>query len=283
MAALFPIFETIGEGLKSAAGFIRVRPGMFLGVLGGYGIAAAVGASGILHLPLPFWLSGLLMTWLTALLLMLALAPVWTALFRFAVLGDRDRRYLQWDVRTRRVALMMAILAFISLLGAIPFALGLDIIPRVGLRRFAVIGAVSFAALVKVGSFWLLGRLAISGAMAATGSKPQAMDTSFAYTRWAAVPVLTTMFLVYLPNLLVSGGFISSFRLLELRAGSGAALTLDIVSTTFSTLISALTDLAWVAVSGKMAMRLVKAQRVRAAEEAKRARERAASRAHDDD
>ena len=273
MAALFPIFPTIGEGLKSALSFVRVRPGMFVGVLGGYGLAAATGASGLLRLPLPFWLSGLLVTWLTALLLTLVVAPVWTAIYRFAVLGDRERRYWQWDVRTRRVAMMLAILAVISLLGAVPFALGLDIIPRVGLRRFAVFGAVSFAALVKAGSFWLIGRLAIAGAMAATGSKPQAMDTSFAYTRWAAVPVLTTMFLVYLPNLVVSGGFISSFNLLDLRAGSGAAMVLDILSTSLSTLVSALTDFAWVAVSGKLALRLVKAQRLRAAEEAKRARE----------
>ncbi|MCX7383667.1 MAG: hypothetical protein NT133_20135 [Alphaproteobacteria bacterium] len=283
MAMLFPIFGTVGEGLKAAGGFVAARPGMFAGVIGGYGIAAAFGASGILHLPLPFWLSGLLMTWLIALLLMLGLAPIWTALYRFAVLGDRDRRYLQWDVRTRRVALMLAVLAFISLLGAVPFALGLDIIPRVGLQRFAVLGAVSFAALVKAGSFWLLGRLAISGPMAATGSKPEAMDTSFAYTRWAAVPVLATMLLVYLPNLVISGGFISSFRLLELRAGSGAALALDIISTSVATLVSALTDFVWVAVSGKMALRLVKAQRVRAAEEAKRAREEKDGRRRDDD
>ena len=270
---MFPIFGTIGEGLGAAARFVRAKPGMTFGVLGGYTIAAAIGSVGIIRLPLPFWLAGMLLTWTIALLLMLGLAPIWTALYRFAVLGDVSRRYWQIDVRTRRVALMLAVLAFISLLGALPFALALDVIPRVGLRRFAVLGAVGFAALVKAGSFWLLGRLAISGAMAATGSKPQAMDTSFAYTQGAAIPVLTTMLLVYLPSILLSGGFIATIRMAELRPGSGASMVLDLVSTSMSTLASAMTDFVWVAVSAKLALRLVKAQRVRAAEEAKRARE----------
>lgn len=270
---LFPIFATILEGLVAAWGFVRAKPGMTIAVLCGYAVAAALGASGYLRLPIPFWLSGMLMTWLLALVLMLCLSSVWTAIYRFAVLGDVSRRFWQIDVRTRRVALMLSILAFISLLGALPFALALDVIPRVGLRRFAVLGAVGFAALVKAGSFWLLGRLAISGAMAATGSKPQAMDTSFAYTQAGAVPVLLTMFTVYLPSILLSGGFIAAIRVLEPRAGSGAALTLDILSTTLATLASAMTDFTWAAVSAKMALRLVKAQRARAAEAAKRARE----------
>jgi hypothetical protein len=270
---IFPVLATIAEGLTAAWTFLRHYRWQSLGLFVAYLASGALGASGVVHFPLPTWLSGMLSTWLLSLLVTVVLAPVWTALFRFAVIGDRGRSYRQWDVRTRRVLGAMAVLAVVSLLGAVPFALGLDILPRMGPRRVVALGAISFAALVKLGAFWLNARLAIAPAMAAAGTKPQALDTSFAYTRRGAFGVLVTGLVVYLPVICITASFMLATKLFDFTPGSGEAIAFAIANVTVSTLMAGGTDLVWGAVCGRMALTLVKAQRARAAAAAKRAKE----------
>ena len=270
---MFPIFGIIGEGLKAGFGFARAYPWHVVAIYGVSLTMACIGASGIIRLPLPLWLSGLLITWLLTVFTALILAPVWTALYRFAVLGDRSRSIREFDRRTLRVAMVMLVLAFVSLLGAVPFALGLDILPLIGARRLVFFGAITFAALVKLGGFWLNARLAIAPAMAAAGAKPQALDTSFAYTRWASIPVLATFFVIYVPHLTISAALIAMPSMLDIRPGSPPAIGLFAVNILLSTVLSATTDLVWGGVIGRLAVKLVKVQRARAAEAARRARD----------
>ncbi len=271
---MFPIFNTIEEGGRAAAGFVRRYRWMALGFFAAYFAAAAIGVSGIVRLPMPLWLASLLVTWGLGAVAMVAMAPIWTALYRFAVLGDATRQYRQFDTRTLRVAGVMAVMSVIMLLGAVPFALGLDILPRVGPRRLVVLGAVAFAFMVKLGSFWLNARLVIAPAMAAAGSRPQALDTSFVYTRWSSFKVLFTLLLVYFPLLSVSACFIAGNSILEMIPGSPQDLAFATLNVVLTTALSATTDLVWGGVCGRMALKLVKAHRAKAAEATRRAKER---------
>ena len=135
---MFPILGTVDEGLSAALGFVRAYRGLCVIFMLTYLAAAGVGISGWVELPLPLWLSGLALTWGLGAIGLLILAPVWTALFRFTVLGDSARRYWQFDSRTRRVALVQFIMAVVMLIGATPFALGLDVLPLVAGRRLIV-------------------------------------------------------------------------------------------------------------------------------------------------
>jgi hypothetical protein len=276
---MFSIPSVIGEGFKAARGYADAYKAQAAGFVGANLAFAAIGASGLIHLPLPVWLGGLLITWGLGVLLTLVLAPCWTALYRFAVLGDRSRGYRMIDVRTRRVAGTMVAMAFISLLGAIPFALALDVLPHMATRRLVGLGAVGFAALVKYGAFWLNARLGIAPAMAAAGTKPAAMDTSFAYTRWASFPMLIALLLVYLPVLVISGAFVWVDNTFAFHPGSLRAVLMVSANVLVSTILITVTDIVWGGVSGRIAVALVKAQRARAAE----ARRRAKTGVDDDD
>ena len=57
---MFPIFNTIEEGGRAAAGFVRRYRWMALGFFAAYFAAAAIGVSGIVRLPMPLWLASLL-------------------------------------------------------------------------------------------------------------------------------------------------------------------------------------------------------------------------------
>ena len=263
---MFPVLATIDEGWTAATGFIRAYPRQSLGFLLVYLAAAGIGMSGTIEIPLPPWLAGLALTWGLGVAGLLILAPVWTALYRFAVLGDRSRRYLQFDVRTRRVAGIMLIMAIVTLVGATPFALGLDIMPLVSRRRLLVVMVVGFAFMAKFGGFWLNARLAIAPAMGATGTRPETLDTSWAYTSRASFRIMAMLFLVYLPMLSVAVFFFIALAVLQFKPGSTGAMVLTATNVIVTTILAAATDLTWGAVSARLAPTLVKIHRQRAAD-----------------
>lgn len=266
---MFRILGTIDEGASAAIGFAKAYPGQTAGFVLAYLAAAGLGVSGWISLPLPLWLSGLVLTWGLGTIALLLLAPVWTAIFRFTVLGDRSRRYVQFDVRTRRVAAVQFVMAMVMLVGAVPFALGLDVLPLVVGRRLIVGIIVLIAFFMKYVAFWLNARLAIAPAMAATGTRTQSMDTSWAYTRWASVKILVMLLLVFVPTLCVSGFFLILAVLLRFQPGSTGALVLTAATVIGTTLAAAFADFLWGTVSGRLAVQLVKANRQRAADLAK--------------
>ena len=235
-----------------------------------YIVGATLGASGIVWLPLPAWLGGQLSSWLVNALIMLLLAPVWVAVYRFSVLDVTDRGWRQVDLRTRRVALTMLVLSLVSLIGAVPFALGLDVLPQMRAGRRLLLLAVAVAVTVKLAAWWLGARLAIAPAMAATGTNPSALDTSFTYTKGSVFRVLATRLAVHLPLLVIVGGLTQldrEFGPFEMAKGSLIGIVLMLLSAS----MAAVTDLVDAAVMGRVALRLVRAHRARAAERERRA------------
>ncbi len=263
---MFSILVTIDEGWMAAVGFLRAYRRQSVIFLVVYLAAAGIGLSNWVHLPLPVWLSGLVLTWGLGAIGLVVLAPVWTSVYRFAVLGDGNRRYWQFDTRTWRVLVVMLIMATVMLVGAIPFAIGLDVLPALGVRRLFVAIVVVIAFAVKYLAFWLNARLGIAPAMAAAGTRQQAMDTSWTYTRRASLRVLGMMLLIYLPMLCIAASFVALAVLFRFPPGSTGAMVLTAMNALMTTMVSAATDLVWAAVTGRLALKLVKAYRQRAAE-----------------
>lgn len=266
---MFPIFGSIAEGLKVALRYGRAYPLFAAAIFG----AALLGAllKGYVRLPLPGVMAQPTTVWLVDTLVILLLAPAWVAVYRFAILNDTDRAWWPLDMRVRRVALTMLALSAVTLIGVLPFALALDVLPRMGPRRLVALAAIGMAVLVRIGSWWLSARLAIAPAMAATGTKPQALDVSFGYTRRNTMRILFTRLMIYLPLFAVIGltemigpGFAGSPR---------QALFFGVLSVTFTTLLTAATELVDGAVFARVAVALVKGQRARAADLARKARE----------
>ncbi len=266
---MFPVFAAIGEGLKVALGFVRAYRLFALAIFALALLGSLV--KGYVRLPLPGVMAQPTTVWLVDTLVLLLLVPAWVAVYRFAILGDTGRGWWPLDMRVRRVALTLLALSGVTLLGVLPFALALDVLPRMGPRRLVAIGAIAMAVMVRLGAWWLAARLAIAPAMAATGTKPQALDVSFGYTKRNALRILFTRFVIYLP---LFAGIGAMELLAPTFAGSPRqALFFAIASVTFTTLLTAATELVDGAVFARVAVTLVKAQRARAADLARRARE----------
>jgi hypothetical protein len=165
------------------------------------------------------------------------------------------------------------VLSVIGLLGTIPFALGLDVLGRMPMRRIVALGAVAFAFLVRLGAWWLNARLVIAPAMAASGTRPQAFDIAFGYTKGAVPRIWLTLFLVYLPLFAILAANALLERLIAPLPGTDAARVLGTGSVVLAAIASIAGDLLWGATTGRMAVALVRAQRKRAAKAARRARE----------
>jgi len=257
------VFATIDDGLRIVPRFLRAYPWQSLGFLIVYAVTSAASASGLLHLPLPAWMAGQMSVWLFGTLGTLLLAPVWTALYRFAILNDTDRCWWQPDFRTRRVAGVLTALAVVGLIGAAPFAAGLDILPRLGARRMMVIAAVGVAVAVRLGAIWLSTRLAIAPAMAATGTKSEALDISFDYTGGATMRVFAIRTLVYLPLIVTMGAFALALQMFQVGLPVDQVNMLTIANVIVSTLFTACTELIDGAVMARTAVALVRAHRAR--------------------
>ena len=269
---MIPVFNTIDDGLRIVPRFLRAYPLQAFGFLLVYAVSAALSASGLLRLPMPAWMAGQMSVWLFGTISTLILTPVWTALYRFAILNDTNRQWRQVDYRSRRVAVVLLALAVVGLIGSAPFAAGLDILPRLGARRTMVIAAVGVAVAVRLGAIWLSTRLAIAPPMAATGTKSEALDISFDYTGGATLRVLAIRTLIYLPLIVTMGAFALAMQLFQGALTADLVSMLTIANVIVSTLFTACTELIDGAVMSRTAVALVRAQR---------ARKRAA--AHDED
>lgn len=261
---MIPILDIILEGIGSVWRYTRAHPGHVAAIFLVFIAKGLIGGAGGLTLPLPPWLSGLMLLWLLDVVSFAVLAPVWTAIYRHGVLGDLSRTPFEWDIRTRRVLLAGVIMAGITLLGAIPFALGLDLLPRLGTRRAVAFGAIAFACLVKIGAFWLNARLAIAPAMGAAGAKPQFLDTAFSNSRHSAASILMAMFVVYLPLLGVVGLLMFASVLISPMPGTTEFTVLKFANAGASILFGAGTELVWAGVTARFAPALIRFQRDRA-------------------
>jgi hypothetical protein len=143
------------------------------------------------------------------------------------------------------------------------------VLPVLGVRRLFVVIVVGIAFVVKFLAFWLTARLAIAPAMAAAGTRAQAMDTSWDYTRWTALRILAMLLLVYLPMLCISASFVVLAFVFKLAPESTEATVLIAINVVLTTTASVATDVVWAAITGRLALRLVKAHRKRTAEMSK--------------
>jgi hypothetical protein len=145
-------------------------------------------------------------SWLAALPLLVLLAPFWTALHRFIIVKDDSRRYFVWDMRMRRVLLVTFVLSFVSMLGGMSLVFGIAAVSRLGGRRLVILGVLAASFLARVATWWLSCRLSIAPPLAAAGTRPNALDTAFAYTPGVVLRILGVQLVIYLPLFALIGG-----------------------------------------------------------------------------
>ncbi len=195
-----------------------------------------------------------LVSWLITLPQTLALAPVWTALPRFIILGDAGRRLPTFDVRLRRVVMVTLVLSAILLLGGLVFAVTID-----GLRRFPIrplfarpMLLLTFGA--RLATWWLLLRLAIAPAMAAAGARDYPLDTAFSFTRGWFRRITGVRVIIYAPLVLLTG----ALTLVAHVQPEAQNLFIQPVWIAVMTLMSAFTELMDAAAMACVAMRIVR-------------------------
>ena len=251
---MFPIAQMVMEGVRAVPKFARAYPRQTIAAALIYAAIAGVSALVLPQLPIAFLASGHFKTWLGTLLALVLMAPIWTSVYRFVILGDTAHRYWPPDMRSRRVLTVLAILSVITLIGGLPFVFVVDLLPRLTVRRLVSVGIVGGALLVKLVFLWLTLRLAIAAAMAATGTRPNAMDTSFGYTSGAVMRILATKILVSLPLIVSVGLFMLAGRLVNAEnAVMTHPVTLGVV-----TALTAATDFVEAATFSLIARRLAR-------------------------
>jgi hypothetical protein len=198
-----------------------------------------------------------LASWVGSLPQTVLLAPVWTALLRFVILRDQDRRYLPWDDRVRRVLRVTMILSAVLMAGGFLHMLGLDLLPRFGVRRLIAVPVIVVTLGFRFAGWWLLMRLAIAPALAAAGTRRYAFDTAFHFTRGWIGTILRVKLTIYALLLLLIGGPTLAGAFHPALQVAVLAEPLSVAVVTLATALVELTDAAAMAL---VAMRIVAAR-----------------------
>jgi hypothetical protein len=251
--AAIPVFETVYAGVMATIQFVKAYPRLLIFAALVYAGSAALSILLLPRLHLAGSIEPYLVSWFASLPGVVVLAPVWTALNRFVILGDRNRRILDVDLRVRRVLVVLLALSFIAMLGGAPFALIFDFPSRLIRRRTLAWGIIGVAGLIKLAERWLSFRLAIAPAMAAAGTRKRPLDTAFAYTGGAVFRITGVKLVIYLPlfamiaTLKLTGG---------LAGGLQTALLAPPAIVSIVTVLAACTELVDAATMARIALRL---------------------------
>ena len=235
---MFPVVQTIRAGILATNGFARNYPRQTIAAVAIYAASAAI----LVLVPpgphLGFFVGGEIRTWVGSMLALFLLAPVWTSLCRFVILGDTERRYWPPDRRDRRVLTVLIILSAIAMTGSLPFVVFVDTLQRLTISSSWIAGMLACVVMARLLFMWLALRLSIAPAMGAAGTRPNALDTSFAYTRRAVPRLFAAKALVYLPLIVLAG----LLMLLSPLTGTGLALLAHPATVALMTAANAATD-----------------------------------------
>lgn len=252
---MFPVLSTLKAGLLAMKLFIRSYPRQTVAAALIYVATAILSAVVLPRLPpISLLASGHIKTWFGTLISLVLLAPIWTSVYRFVVLGDTEHRYWPPDKRSRRVLTVLIILSAITMIGGLPFVFIVDLMPRLTMRRLAIAGVVAGAIASKLIFFWLSIRLSIAPTMGATGTRPNPLDTSFGYTHGAVMRIVATKALLYAPLIVLFVAITALARLTE--AGDG--LFAHPVTIAVITAATALTEFAEATTFSLIARRLAR-------------------------
>jgi hypothetical protein len=246
------------EAVVALVKFARVYRGMCVIAAAVYAISAVLSARYLTGLLPAGWTGSLVSAWVGSLPQTVLLAPVWTALLRFVILGDERRRYRVWDYRVRRVLLVTVIMSAVLAAGGFLFALSLDLLPRFPVRRLVMTAVLAATLSAKFASWWLVMRLAIAPALAAAGTRRYALDTAFSFTRRWLGTIFGVKLLIYTPLFLLIGGLMFTGGL---RTDLQAAMLARPLSVAVVTLATALVELVDAAAMALVAVRIVRARK----------------------
>ena len=177
-----------GQGWRWAVpAFVRTYPCQTTAAAAVYAAAAAVS---LLVLPDPLvgpFAGGRIGTWLVGLLAMVPMAPIWTSLYRFVILGDTCRHYWPPDRRSLRVLVAQVILSAITATGALPFAVFVDFWPRLTIGTRWIAALLAGLSALRLLALWLSLRLAIAPHVGAAGKSRPFLESSFVYSGGAVL------------------------------------------------------------------------------------------------
>jgi hypothetical protein len=249
---VFPVLPTVKAGTLAVPLFVRSYPRQTIAAAVIYAVTATLSALVLPRLPINFLASGHVKTWLGTLIALVLMAPIWTSVYRFVVLGDTEHRYWPPDMRSRRVLTVLVILSAITMIGGLPFVFIIDLMPRLTIRKLAIAGILLGVVAAKLVFLWLTLRLSIAAPMGAAGTRPNPLDTSFGYTRGAVMRIFATKGLVYLPLIVMILLFMLAARL------TNADLMTNPVTLVVITIATAITDFVEAATFSLVARRLAR-------------------------
>jgi hypothetical protein len=251
-------FRIAREAVAMLVKFVRAYRGMCGIAAAVYAISAVLSARYVAGLLPPGWTGSLVSAWAGSLPQTVLLAPVWTALLRFVILGDKRRRYRVWDYRVRRVLFVTLIMLTALAAGGFLFALSLDLLPRFPVRRMVVTGVLAATLGLKFASWWLVMRLAIAPALAAAGTRRYALDTAFSFTRRWLGTIFGVKLVIYLPLFVLIGGLMLAGGF---RTDLQAEMLARPLSVALVTVATALVELVDAAAMALVAVRIVRARK----------------------
>lgn len=251
-------FRIAGNAAAAAMRFAVAYPWTCVVAAAIYAGYAAVAAR-YLVLPQPPGFAGPhLVSWLMSLPQTVLLGPLWTALPRFVILGERNRRTLTFDYRLRRVLFVTIVLSAMWMADRLALALALDALEWLPAGVLVTKAMLLLMFGVTVAGWWILLRLAIAPALAAASARRYAFDTAFAFTRGWVGTIAGVKVIVYAPLVVlifwlrVAGGA---------PPGVQASLVEMPLSIAVVTLVSALAQVVDAAAMALVTMQIVKARR----------------------
>ncbi len=256
---MFPPLGMVRDGAATALRFARLRWRLLLVGMAIYVLAAVLSPLVLGHVA---WLQGAVRSqvgaWVASLPLLVLLAPIWTALYRFVILKEAHRGYAVADIRFWRVLLTGFVLSLIGFFGGMALVVGTVLMTGMGARRLVIFAIMVGSALLRVAAWWFSLRLAIAPPLGAAGARPRPLDTAFSYTQGAVWRILVTKMLIYLPLFLAASAmFLAAHLAPRLQSGT----VVQYAESVAVSLITACTDLLDGATMAMLAMHLVRARR----------------------
>jgi hypothetical protein len=248
-------FHIVVEGARALIQFALVYPWTCAFAAAVYAVTGA-GSKFLVPFEPTRYSTAHLEAWLILLPQILLLAPVWTALPRFIIVGDGRRGLLTFDYRLRRVVLVTLVLSAILMIGGLAFAITLDALQNFRVRLLFARPLLVLVFIARLAAWWLVLRLAIAPAMAAAGLRSYPIDTSFSFTRGWLFRIVRVRAIVYAPAGLLFGAM-----------GLGAYVRPELQATfkllpwvAAATLLTGLTELVDSAAMARIALHIVRSR-----------------------